>query len=113
MDQPRITASNFRALTSPKKIVQSSSRTLTSMPCFRNSSWTTSATLLRVVFPELITLQLLSVAIGNYYRQKRNVPATNVLTLAIPLSDPNLGVGSQETNFSTRTAIGVDDAHHR
>lgn len=39
----------------------------------------------------------LSVAIGSYYRQKRNVPTANVLTLAIPLSDPNLGVGSQET----------------
>jgi uncharacterized protein (TIGR03790 family) len=39
----------------------------------------------------------LSVAIGEYYRQKRNVPASNVLTLSIPLSDPNLGVSSQET----------------
>lgn len=38
-----------------------------------------------------------SVAIGDYYRQKRNVPAGNVVTLNVPLADPNLGNSVQET----------------
>lgn len=37
-----------------------------------------------------------SVAIGSYYRQKRNVPAANVVTLNVPLADPNLGNSVQE-----------------
>jgi uncharacterized protein (TIGR03790 family) len=37
-----------------------------------------------------------SVAIGEYYRQKRNVPVTNVVTLSVPLADPNLGNSVQE-----------------
>ena len=39
----------------------------------------------------------MSVAIGEYYRQKRNVPAGNVVTLTVPLADPNLGNSPQET----------------
>jgi uncharacterized protein (TIGR03790 family) len=39
----------------------------------------------------------LSVAIGEYYRQKRNVPPANVVTLNVPLADPNLGNSVQET----------------
>jgi uncharacterized protein (TIGR03790 family) len=38
----------------------------------------------------------ISVAIGDYYRQKRNVPAANVVTLQIPLADPTLGIAVQE-----------------
>jgi uncharacterized protein (TIGR03790 family) len=38
-----------------------------------------------------------SVAIGNYYREKRNVPAANVVTLQIPLADATLGNSVQET----------------
>jgi uncharacterized protein (TIGR03790 family) len=37
-----------------------------------------------------------SVAIGEYYRAKRNVPASNVVTLQIPLVDPALGNTAQE-----------------
>jgi uncharacterized protein (TIGR03790 family) len=37
-----------------------------------------------------------SVAIGAYYQQKRNVPAANVVTLSVPLADPNLGNSVQE-----------------
>jgi uncharacterized protein (TIGR03790 family) len=37
-----------------------------------------------------------SVAIGDYYRAKRNVPASNVVTLQIPLADPALGKPEQE-----------------
>ena len=37
-----------------------------------------------------------SVAIGEYYRQRRNVPAANVVTLNVPLADPNLGNSVQE-----------------
>ena len=44
-----------------------------------------------------------SVAIGNYYRQKRNVPASNVVTLNVPLADPNLGNSVQETITSQVT----------
>src|SRR4029453_7748795 len=39
----------------------------------------------------------MSVAIGEYYRQKRNVPTTKVVTLSVPLADPNLGNSVQET----------------
>ena len=38
----------------------------------------------------------MSVAIGSYYRQKRNIPSTNVVTLNVPLADPNLGNSVQE-----------------
>jgi uncharacterized protein (TIGR03790 family) len=38
----------------------------------------------------------MSVAIGEYYRTKRNVPTANVVTLNIPLADPNLGNSNQE-----------------
>ncbi len=44
-----------------------------------------------------------SVAIGNYYRTKREVPVGNVLTLNIPLADPNLGNSVQETITSQAT----------
>jgi uncharacterized protein (TIGR03790 family) len=37
-----------------------------------------------------------SVAIGDYYRAKRNVPASNVVTLEVPLGDPALGRSDQE-----------------
>ena len=37
-----------------------------------------------------------SVAIGDYYRAKRNVPASNVVTLDVPLLDPKLGNAEQE-----------------
>lgn len=37
-----------------------------------------------------------SVAIGNYYREKRNVPASNLVTLQIPLADAALGNSVQE-----------------
>jgi uncharacterized protein (TIGR03790 family) len=37
-----------------------------------------------------------SVAIGNYYRAKRNVPASNLVTLDVPLVDPALGDTAQE-----------------
>lgn len=46
-----------------------------------------------------------SVAIGEYYRQKRNVPATNVLPLALPTADPNLGNSVQETIVSQATFL--------
>jgi uncharacterized protein (TIGR03790 family) len=42
----------------------------------------------------------ISVAIGNYYRQKRNVPAANIVTLNVPLADPNLGNSVQETIYT-------------
>ncbi|RIL03031.1 MAG: hypothetical protein DCC71_15825 [Proteobacteria bacterium] len=45
----------------------------------------------------------LSVAIGDYYRQRRNVPAANVVTLNVPLADPNLGNSVQETVVSQAT----------
>jgi len=38
-----------------------------------------------------------SVAIGNSYRNARNVPAANVVTLQIPLADATLGNSVQET----------------
>ncbi|MFT5695907.1 MAG: hypothetical protein ACI9QQ_001886 [Myxococcota bacterium] len=38
-----------------------------------------------------------SVAIGSYYAQARDVPDENVVALAIPLSDPTLADGSHET----------------
>jgi len=38
-----------------------------------------------------------SVAIGKEYREKRNVPAANVVTLQIPLADATLGNAVQET----------------
>lgn len=38
----------------------------------------------------------MSVAIGAYYRQKRNVPPANIVTLNVPLADPNLGNSVQE-----------------
>jgi hypothetical protein len=38
-----------------------------------------------------------SVAIGNYYRNARDVPAANVVTLQIPLADATLGNAVQET----------------
>lgn len=38
-----------------------------------------------------------SVAIGDYYRQQRNVPASNVVKLSIPLSDPTLSDGKHES----------------
>jgi hypothetical protein len=38
-----------------------------------------------------------SVAIGSYYRNARNVPAANVVTLEIPLADATLGNAAQET----------------
>jgi uncharacterized protein (TIGR03790 family) len=44
-----------------------------------------------------------SVAIGNYYRTKRDVPAGNLLTLNIPLADPNLGNSVQESITSQAT----------
>ncbi len=37
-----------------------------------------------------------SVAIGNYYRARRNVPAANVVTLQIPLADATLANAVQE-----------------
>jgi uncharacterized protein (TIGR03790 family) len=45
-----------------------------------------------------------SVAIGSYYRQKRNVPASNVVTLNVPLADPNLGNSVQE-RITTQAAF--------
>jgi uncharacterized protein (TIGR03790 family) len=45
----------------------------------------------------------ISVAIGDYYRQKRNVPAANVVTLNVPLADPNLGNSVQETIYTQAT----------
>lgn len=55
----------------------------------------------------------LSVATGAYYRQRRNIAAANVLTLDVPLSDPNLGVTGQEsisaTNFNTRIRTPVEN----
>jgi uncharacterized protein (TIGR03790 family) len=39
----------------------------------------------------------MSVAIGEYYRQRRNVPAANVVTLNVPIVDPNLGNNPQQT----------------
>ncbi len=45
-----------------------------------------------------------SVAIGSYYRQKRNVPASHVVTLNVPLADPNLGNAVQET-ITTQAAF--------
>jgi uncharacterized protein (TIGR03790 family) len=39
----------------------------------------------------------MSVAIGEYYRQKRRVPAANVLALNVTTADPNLGNLPQET----------------
>jgi len=44
-----------------------------------------------------------SVAIGEYYRQKRNVPATNVVTLNIPMADPNLGNANDEIIYTQAT----------
>jgi uncharacterized protein (TIGR03790 family) len=44
----------------------------------------------------------LSVATGQYYRTKRNVPAANVLALDIPLVDPSLGDAAQETVSRSR-----------
>jgi uncharacterized protein (TIGR03790 family) len=44
----------------------------------------------------------LSVATGNYYRSWRNVPAANVVTLSIPLADPNLGNTADEQLSTTR-----------
>ena len=38
-----------------------------------------------------------SVAIGNYYREKRNVPVANVVTLTIPPGDAKLGSRVHET----------------
>jgi uncharacterized protein (TIGR03790 family) len=46
----------------------------------------------------------ISVAIGAYYRAKRNVPAANVVTLQIPLADPTLGNTVQEL-ISSRAAF--------
>jgi uncharacterized protein (TIGR03790 family) len=46
----------------------------------------------------------LSVATGAYYRQKRSVPAANVVTLAVSLSDPALGASGQESVNATRFA---------
>ncbi|MBS1105486.1 MAG: hypothetical protein H6Q91_988 [Deltaproteobacteria bacterium] len=37
-----------------------------------------------------------SLAIGNYYREKRNVPSANVVTLTIPLADATLANSVQE-----------------
>ncbi len=45
-----------------------------------------------------------SVAIGNYYRAKRNVPAENVVTLTIPVGDARLGDPAHET-ISSRAAF--------
>jgi uncharacterized protein (TIGR03790 family) len=45
----------------------------------------------------------MSVAIGDYYRQKRNVPTANVVTLNVPLADPNLGNSVQETIVTQAT----------
>ena len=45
-----------------------------------------------------------SVAIGSYYRAKRNVPAANVVTLQIPLADAALGNQVQEL-ISSRAAF--------
>src|SRR5262249_6722642 len=39
----------------------------------------------------------------NYYRQQRNVPVANVVTLNVPLADPNLGNSVQETITSQAT----------
>ncbi len=39
----------------------------------------------------------ISIAIGNYYRTKREVPPLNLLALNIPLADPSLGNSVQET----------------
>ena len=38
----------------------------------------------------------ISIATGNYYRGKRNIPAANVVTLSIPLVDPQLANPVQE-----------------
>jgi uncharacterized protein (TIGR03790 family) len=45
----------------------------------------------------------MSVAIGEYYRQKRNVPTANVVTLDVPLADPDLGNSVQETVVTQAT----------
>lgn len=45
-----------------------------------------------------------SLAIGNYYREKRNVPSANVVTLSIPLDDATLGNSAHET-ISSRAAF--------
>ena len=45
-----------------------------------------------------------SLAIGNYYREKRNVPSANVVTLSIPLGDATLGTSAHET-ITTKAAF--------
>jgi uncharacterized protein (TIGR03790 family) len=47
----------------------------------------------------------LSVATGNYYADQRSVPAQNVLSLSIPLLDPNLGnAADEQVNTANFTA---------
>jgi uncharacterized protein (TIGR03790 family) len=56
--------------------------------------------------PELLIVvngrSAISVAIGSYYRAKRGVPPTNVLTLDYALVDPNLGSVNDETASRSR-----------
>jgi uncharacterized protein (TIGR03790 family) len=71
---------------------------LLALPCFPSSAEQTSQP---PAHSEVLIVvngaSPVSVAIGNDYREKRNVPAANVVTLQIPLADATLGSPGQET----------------
>lgn len=51
----------------------------------------------------------ISMAIGEYYRMRRNIPAGNVLALAVPLNDPNLGSASDQNTSRTEFEQDIRD----